>query len=57
MEERDTHPGADAVDQARIDLQKAESSDDATRLEVLEDVRRKLESELEAGVENGSSRH
>ena len=57
MEEHGTQPDIDAVEQARSDLETAESSDDATRLEVLEDVRRKLESELEAGVENGSSRH
>lgn len=50
-------PRVDALDQARADLEGAEQSDDATRLEVLEDVRRKLEAELEAGVENGSTRH
>ena len=57
MEDHGTQPDTDAVEQARSDLEAAESSDDATRLEVLEDVRRKLESELETGVENGSAGH
>lgn len=41
----------------REGLERAEASDDETRLETLEGIRRDLEAELDSSLENGPSRH
>jgi hypothetical protein len=43
-----------APDEVRLELQEAEQRDDAGRLAALEDVYRRLESELDRDVEPGS---
>ena len=48
---------SDLVDEVQRGLDRAEESDDETRLEALEKTRHDLESELDSSLENGSSRH
>ena len=50
-------PPADRLREARNKMDRAEDADDDTRLEVLEEVRRALEAELDTSVENGPARH
>lgn len=56
-----TDPGEEdareRLEHARREIERAEATDDATRLEILEELRRKLEAELDTSIENGSARH
>jgi TPP-dependent pyruvate/acetoin dehydrogenase alpha subunit len=56
-ENREEPTAVDPIEKARTDLERAQAADDETRLEILEEVRRSLEGELDASIENGSPRH
>ena len=45
------------LQRVRDGLEQAEASDDETRLETLEGLRRDLEAELDSSLENGPARH
>ena len=45
------------LQRVREGLDKAQASDDETRLETLEELRRDLEAELDSSLENGPTRH
>ncbi|MDQ3940736.1 MAG: hypothetical protein M3238_05230 [Actinomycetota bacterium] len=55
----DVGPGAhaDRLEHARREIERAEAANDEERLEILEELRRTLEEELDTSVENGASRH
>ncbi|MGH2807840.1 MAG: hypothetical protein ACRDKT_11265 [Actinomycetota bacterium] len=50
-------PSVDPIEHARTELERAEAADDETRLEILEDLRRELERQLDTSIENGAPRH
>jgi TPP-dependent pyruvate/acetoin dehydrogenase alpha subunit len=56
-EQREEPTHVDPIEKARADLERAEVADDETRLEILEELRRGLEEELDTSIENGSPRH
>jgi TPP-dependent pyruvate/acetoin dehydrogenase alpha subunit len=56
-EQREEPTQVDPIEKARADLERAEVADDETRLEILEELRRGLEEELDTSIENGSPRH
>ena len=57
MEHPETRTDDALLDGVRDQLDRAQASDDETRLETLETVRRDLEAELDSSLENDPSRH
>jgi len=55
--ERSQNGTDDAVERVREQLDRAQHSDDETRLETLETLRRDLEAELDSSLENDPPRH
>ena len=56
-ESREEPTTVDPIEHAKAEVERAETVDDETRLEILEELRRTLEGELDTSIENGSPRH